>query len=183
MKTLLRSILVASLCTAGLTLSACGGGSNEGDTPGANNAGSNSGTQAANSASNASVENQEVADAALGLVEKFVGHVANREFAEALEMVEDGGGAEDLQGYIIALENPAFANVVSGIIDDAVAPFANAGVEITEATDDSAVARLSMGDQNHDLELTTVDGNNWLIEFPKGVMQPWESMMNAAPQP
>lgn len=190
MNTLLRTLLAAGLCTAGLSLAACGGGSNEEGDNGSGNGAATTTTSGGSASTDGAaptggIQNEEVAAAAQGLVEKFVGHIANREFAQALEMVAEGGGAEDLDGYLRALTDgtPAFQNMVSGLIDEAVAPFAGASIEIVETTDTTAVARLTMGEGSHDLNLNTLDGTSWLIEFPRGVIAPWESMMPMQQQP
>lgn len=171
LKTIATGACVGLVC---LALAACGGG-NEGD--------DNSNGNGSSTGSNANAET-----ASIRITEDFVTHMANREYADAQQLVKAGGGADVLNEYVrLVDEQAASGNPAANVLYDLVYAqiderFAEAGVELVEQGEDSATVRVTLGDQAYDVTVSTLDGSDWTIEIPNGMLTPFGDLLNVAGQ-
>ena len=178
MTSTIKSVLsVACVSLATLALAGCGGGNEGGDANGSSS--SNSGSSTSGGSGDVSQDGP-----AYRVVDEFVTHMANREFGEARELTDSGGSGSILDDYISTMDtinqNPNAATLMSPIFDSVTQRFADAGIEVVEKTDDSATVRLSMGDDTHDLTVSSLDGESWTISLPQGVLSPIDDLMGGA---
>ncbi|MEM1424752.1 MAG: hypothetical protein AAGH64_12220 [Planctomycetota bacterium] len=180
MTSTIKSVLsVACVSLATLALAGCGGGGEGGDANGSSSNGSGSGSSAGGSGGVA----QE--GPAFRVVDDFVTHMANGEYGEARELTDSGGSGSILDDYIQMMDginqNPNGAALMSAVFDPVTARFADAGIELVEQGDDSATVRLTLGDETHDVGVTSLDGESWTISLPQGVLSPVQGLMNSTP--
>lgn len=166
-KTLINTCCITFAC---LALVACGGGDSDSDT------GGNGGSSSTGGGSSTSEQTP-----AYRVVDDFATHMANREFGQARELVREGGDASKLDDYLKGMDtqmaNPNTAQFMDPMFTPITEAFANAGIEVVEEDDSNAVVRMTVGDESYDLNVGTLDGSEWTIELPQGMLKSFDELL------
>ncbi len=171
--TIKTMLTLACVSLATLALAGCGGGDSTDKT------GKTGGSGSSGSGTSASQEGP-----AYRVMNDFVNHMANGEYAQARELTDNGGAATILDKYVemsgINGGNENLAPIMEAVFSGVTERFAAAGVEVVETTENSATVRLTVGGKSHDVEVASLDGATWTIALPQGALTPLEDLMGNA---
>lgn len=150
-----------------LTLSACGGGENESQ----NATPENTNTTSANAdrtAANGAAGQAQQDGSAQAAIQTFITHLANIEFAEALELSDPNSpGYAQLQDQLnIIVKNPNSAGIFRPLFGDA---FRDATITPVAVEDNRARFQVSVGDTPKTFDMQKLDGQ-WLVLIPEGLV-------------